>query len=52
MGNNEPTVDQSDFRIRGSYGLNTYIHCIPKKHHCTENAATNNYYNVLVLTHS
>ena len=28
MGNNEPTVDQSDFRIRGSYGLNTYIHCI------------------------
>ena len=22
MGNNEPAVDQSDFRIRGSYGLN------------------------------
>ena len=21
MGNNEPAVDQSDFRIRGSYGL-------------------------------
>ena len=25
MGNNEPGVDQSDLRIRGSYGLNTYI---------------------------
>ena len=23
MGNNEPAVDQSDLRIRGSYGLNT-----------------------------
>ena len=22
MGNNEPAVDQSDLRIRGSYGLN------------------------------
>ena len=22
MGNNEPAVDQSDFRIRDSYGLN------------------------------
>ena len=27
MGNNEPAVDQSDFRIRGSYGLNANI-CI------------------------
>ena len=28
MGNNEPAVDQSDLRIRGSYGLSTciYIH--------------------------
>ena len=26
MGNNEPAVDQSDLRIRGSYGLNIYIH--------------------------
>ena len=26
MGNNEPAVDQSDLRIRGSYGLNTHIH--------------------------
>ena len=26
MGNNEPTVDQSDMRIRGSYGLNIYIY--------------------------
>ena len=25
MGNNEPAVDQSDLRIRGSYGLNIYI---------------------------
>ena len=25
MGNNEPAVDQSDLRIRGSYGLNKYI---------------------------
>ena len=25
MGNNEPAVDQSDFRIRGSYGLNHII---------------------------
>ena len=25
MGNNEPAVDQSDLRIRGSYGLNMYI---------------------------
>ena len=26
MGNNEPAVDQSDLRIRGSYGLNnSYI---------------------------
>ena len=25
MGNNEPAVDQSDLRIRGSYGLNVYI---------------------------
>ena len=24
MGNNEPAVDQSDLRIRGSYGLNMY----------------------------
>ena len=26
MGNNEPAVDQSDLRIRGSYGLNIYIY--------------------------
>ena len=26
MGNNEPAVDQSDLRIRGSYGLNLGIH--------------------------
>ena len=26
MGNNEPAVDQSDLRIRGSYGLNVFIH--------------------------
>ena len=26
MGNNEPAVDQSDLRIRGSYGLNVYIY--------------------------
>ena len=25
MGNNEPAVDQSDFRIRDSYGLNATI---------------------------
>ena len=25
MGNNEPAVDQSDLRIRGSYGLNVCI---------------------------
>ena len=25
MGNNEPAVDQSDFRIRDSYGLNNVI---------------------------
>ena len=25
MGNNEPAVDQSDLRIRGSYGLNIHI---------------------------
>ena len=25
MGNNEPAVDQSDLRIRGSYGLNVFI---------------------------
>ena len=25
MGNNEPAVDQSDLRIRSSYGLNTRI---------------------------
>ena len=25
MGNNEPAVDQSDLRIRGSYGLNVRI---------------------------
>ena len=24
MGNNEPAVDQSDFRIRDSYGLKLY----------------------------
>ena len=24
MGNNEPAVDQSDLRIRGSYGLNIF----------------------------
>ena len=28
MGNNEPAVDQSDLRIRGSYGLNIYISCV------------------------
>ena len=28
MGNNEPGVDQSDLRIRGSYGLNTVYTCI------------------------
>ena len=27
MGNNEPAVDQSDLRIRGSYGLNHWT-CI------------------------
>ena len=27
MGNNEPAVDQSDFRIRDSYGLIYYIIC-------------------------
>ena len=26
MGNNEPAVDQSDLRIRGSYGLNIHVH--------------------------
>ena len=26
MGNNEPAVDQSDFRIRGTYGLSPCIH--------------------------
>ena len=26
MGNNEPAVDQSDLRIRGSYGLNIIIY--------------------------
>ena len=26
MGNNEPAVDQSDFRIRDSYGLNIYVY--------------------------
>ena len=26
MGNNEPAVDQSDIRIRDSYGLNLYIY--------------------------
>ena len=26
MGNNEPAVDQSDLRIRGSYGLNVRIY--------------------------
>ena len=26
MGNNEPAVDQSDLRIRGSYGLNVHVH--------------------------
>ena len=32
MGNNEPAVDQSDLRIRGSYGLNTIMHiwCLMK----------------------
>ena len=25
MGNNEPAVDQSDLRIRSSYGLRLYI---------------------------
>ena len=25
MGNNEPAVDQSDLRIRGSYGLIIHI---------------------------
>ena len=29
MGNNEPAVDQSDLRIRSSYGLNMYIHPVP-----------------------
>ena len=28
MGNNEPAVDQSDLRIRGSYGLNIHIHVV------------------------
>ena len=28
MGNNEPAVDQSDLRIRGSYGLIMYIHVV------------------------
>ena len=28
MGNNEPAVDQSDLRIRGSYGLNIYVHIL------------------------
>ena len=32
MGNNEPAVDQSDFRIHDSYGLNTYIHCVIRNH--------------------
>ena len=28
MGNNEPAVDQSDFRIRDSYGLKQFIPCV------------------------
>ena len=32
MGNNEPAVDQSDFRIRDSYGLITYMPYIASEH--------------------